>query len=244
MQDRAHIDHIHASVGGSKVEHGLLQPVLQLVALFRLRHVLVVFQIVKDDQIRPVWAMTQAAHTLARAESLELHVLGGQNGADVPDAPAPCFGGEVHSKARVAVQFRLDRLQENRGLLQRVGNDQNVPLAPRQHAPQHEKQGDKCAFRFAARGGKCDMLAFAGFGHARQGGVKPCMQRAVARDRAIVRKIRPAKESEVGKRPFPALCGSLGIGREALAISFDLLLQGGGNVGDRVLKMFCRELFH
>ena len=188
--------------------------------------------------------MTQAAHTLARAESLELHVLGGQNGADVPDAPAPCFGGEVHSKARVAVQFRLDRLQENRGLLQRVGNDQNVPLAPGEHAPQHEKQGDKCAFRLAARGGKGNMLAFTGFGHARQGGVKPCMQRAVARDRAIVRKIRPAKESEVGKRPFPALCGSLGIGREALAISFDLLLQGGGNVGNRVLKMFCRELFH
>ena len=88
------------------------------------------------------------------------------------------------------------------------------------------------------------MLAFAGFGHARQGGVKPCMQRAVAGGGAVVRKIRPAKEGEVGKRLFPALGGSLGIGREALAVSFDLLLQGGGNVGDRILKMFCRELFH
>ena len=170
--------------------------------------------------------------------------MGGQNGADVPDPPPACFGGEVHSKARVAVQFRLDRLQENRGLFQRVGNDQDVAFTPGKNAPQHEKQGDKCAFRFAARSGRGDVLAFAGFGHARQGGVKPCMQRAVAGDRAVVREVRAPEKDKVGKRLFPALGGSLGIGREALAISFDLLLQGGGNVGKRVPELFMESFFH
>ena len=111
MQDRAHIDHVHASVGGPEVEHGLLQPVLQLVALFGLGHVFVVFKVIKDDQIGPVRPVAQAAHTLASTEGLKLHVLRGQNGADVPDAPAPGFGGEVHAEARVAVQFRLDRFK-------------------------------------------------------------------------------------------------------------------------------------
>lgn len=110
MQDRAHIDHVHTPVGGPEVEHGLLQPVLQFVPLLGLCHVLVVFQIVQNHKVRAVRAMTQAAHTFSRAEGLELDVLRGQNGADVPDTSPACFGGKVHAEARVAVQFRLDGL--------------------------------------------------------------------------------------------------------------------------------------
>ena len=170
--------------------------------------------------------------------------MGRENRPDVPDAPPARFGGEVHSKARVAVQFRLDRLQENRGLFQRVGNDQDVAFTPGKNAPQHEKQGDKCAFRFAARSGKGDMLAFAGFGHARERRIQPCVQGAVAGDRAVVRKIGAAKKSEVVERPLPALGAGLGVRQEAFAIRLDLLLERGGKVRDRILKMFCRELFH
>ena len=59
-----------------------------------------------------------------------------------------------------------------------------------------------------------------------------------------MREVRAPEKDKVGKRLFPALGGSLGIGREALAISFDLLLQGGGNVGNRVPELFSGKFFH
>ena len=66
MQQRTDIDHIHAPVRRAEIEYRLLKPRLELVALFRLVHVPVVFKIVKDNQIRTVRPVPQPAHTLAR----------------------------------------------------------------------------------------------------------------------------------------------------------------------------------
>ncbi len=123
MQDRTHIDDIHTSIGGPEVQDGLLQPVLQLVPLLGLGDVLVVFEIVENHEVRAVRTVAQAAHTLSSAEGLELDVLSRENRPNIPDTAPPGFGGEVHSKARVAVKLGLDRFKQDSGLLQGVGDD-------------------------------------------------------------------------------------------------------------------------
>lgn len=173
-----------------EIEYRLLKPRLELVALFRLVHVPVVFKIVKDNQIRTVRPVPQPAHTLARAERLDFDVPRRDHRSHVPNVPL-ASPGKIPLQRLVELQFVLDRTQQRRGLLQRVGYDQNVVLAPGQHGPQHEKQRNERALGLPARGRNRQPHAFGRIRHAGQFRIQPFVKPGIPPDEAIMRKIRP-----------------------------------------------------
>src|SRR5690606_41606020 len=76
-------------------QYGLFRLVVQLVALFRAAHVLLVLDIIEDDQVRTIRAMTQATQLLAAACHLYLDIVAGKNGADLPDSPLTAHLWEI-----------------------------------------------------------------------------------------------------------------------------------------------------
>ena len=233
MQDGADVDHVHAVVRRAEGQHRAHEPVFQFVALLRGTHVLVVFQIVKQNQVRAVRTVPQAAHALARAESLYLDVAGRDDGAHVPDAPLAALAGEIGHEARVAFQLHLDGLQEAGRLLEGVGYQQNIALAARDHAPQQEKHVHKGGLGLAARGRAGLPDAFRVVHGGGQGRVQPQVQSAIAGGRAVlaacvVRKIRPPEKGKVPLHTPDTLGTGLCVGREAGAVRLDGTAQAIG----------------
>src|SRR5690606_11678317 len=95
VQYSADIDHVHFGTRTAQWQYGLFQPVVQLVALFRAAHVLVVLDIIEVDQVRTIRAMTQATQLLAAACHLYLDIVAGKNGADLPDSPLTAHLWEI-----------------------------------------------------------------------------------------------------------------------------------------------------
>ena len=248
MQDGAYVDHVHAVVRRAQGKHGAHEPAFQLVPLFRAAHVLVVLQIVQQGQVGPVRPMPQAAHALARAEGLYLHVAGRADGAHVPDAALPAVAGKVRRKAGVALQFGLDRLQEAGRLLEGVGHQQDIPLALRHHAPEQEKHVHKGGLGFAARGraGQTDALRRV---HGRgQRAVQPEMQGAVPGGRAVlaarvVREVRPPEKGEVLPRPRYTGGGRRAVHGEGGAGGLYAPAQGTGQRGKLRPEIRRRKTF-
>ena len=120
--------------------------------------------------------MTQAAHTLARAERLDFDVPRRDHRSRVPDVPFARRSGKIPLQRLVELQLVLDRTQQRRGLFQRVGYDQNVVLAPGQHGPQHEKQRNERALGLPARGRNRQPHAFGRVRHAGQFRIQPFVE--------------------------------------------------------------------
>ena len=125
MQHRPDVHDVRVGVPG--LADRLVEPALQLPALLRRVHVLVVFDIVQDDQVRPPVPVLAAADLLAGSHRVHLDVRPGKQHAGAPRL-VPALLAEVLQDRAVLFQFRPDVLQECFGLVGRVRQDQDVVL--------------------------------------------------------------------------------------------------------------------
>ena len=122
MEDGADIDHVQLFTGGSQRQHGLGQPVVQLVALLGAAYLLIVLQVVQDDQIGTVCAVAQTAQLFAAAGDGDFDVVGGDHGARLPHPPFARRLREIYAQTRIGFQFNLDGLQHRISLVDRLHN--------------------------------------------------------------------------------------------------------------------------
>ena len=231
MQDGADIHHVELGPSAAQRQDGLAHPALQLVALFGVAHLLVVFDVVEHGEVGPIGSVAQAAQLLARARHLNLGVVRGDDGAGLPHATLPSRFGEVHLQPRVELQLGLDRLEHRIRLVDAVHDDDRVALAAGDDAPQDEELRDKRGLGLAARGG--DRVGFAlvagdDLGQARE---QVVVQARSVRAAHVVRKIGADEVAEIAVRLFAPLLALGGIRVEAGDLGLDPRAEGGGEVG-------------
>ncbi|MNZ67102.1 hypothetical protein D3C78_853390 [compost metagenome] len=231
VQDGADDDHVHAVIGGAEAQHGLFQPVLQLVALLGAAHVLVVLQVVADHQVGAVRAVAQAAHALAGAEHLHLGLVGGDDGTHLPDSALAGRLGEVHGQARVELQLGLDRLEHGRRLLEGVHDDQRVTLAPGGHAPDQEDLADQGRLGVTARRSDGLVLAVRAVHQRGQALVEVVVQQRVAALH-VVREVGAREVLVVVPGALAARAAGCGVGVETVHRRLDLPAELARQLGD------------
>lgn len=143
MQDGADIDNVELGTRATERQDGFFQPVIQLVALFRAAHLLVVFDIIQHHQIRAVRAVAQTAQLFTAARHLHLDIVVCDNGSGLPDTATTCNFGEIHVNAGVKRQLGLDGFQHRVSLINVVHHDDQVMLEATDDAPQLEQLTDQ-----------------------------------------------------------------------------------------------------
>ena len=245
VQDGADIDHIHFCTGATQRQYGLFQPAVQLVALLRAAHVLVVLNIIEDNQVRTIWTMTQTTQLLAAACHLHFDIVAGENGAYLPDTPLTAHLGEIGEQTRVKLQLGLDSLQHRIRLVNGVHDDKRIVLEAENDAPQDEQLADHCGLCFTTRRGDGVVLAVLAFCHLRQATEEIQVQLARLGVTHIVRKVGLHKIAVAGIRVshLQATRGNrCQAGVQTRAFGFDFASQVGGQRLHRLAKLADGQL--
>ena len=145
-----------------------------MLAAQRREHMAVVFQIIADDQRRPVFAVTPAADPLPGAKSLDPRAVAQLDRAGAPYRPATAcariFGGQLW----IVGQFALEVIEVGAGLMARVGHDPNISLPAFHGGPQGVGQGGQRRFGAATRA-KYIQLETPAVGHRVQSSREPAV---------------------------------------------------------------------
>ena len=160
MQNRADIHHIKFLPHAAQMQHRRFQPYFQLVALGRIAHLLIVFNIVQYHQIGAKRTMAQAAQLFATASHLHLKIIGSNHRPRLPHAPLPAHIGKIHRQARVKFQLSLNRFQHRIGLVYAVHHQQDIVFTVGNNAPQRKKLRNQRRFRFTPRRSNAVLLVF------------------------------------------------------------------------------------
>ena len=95
MQDGPDINNIGFTASLAQRHHGFGEPVMQLVALLRVTHHLVVLDVVEDDQVRAVRAVAQTTQLFTTTGNGHLDIVGRDDGPHTPDATLPAHFREI-----------------------------------------------------------------------------------------------------------------------------------------------------
>ena len=225
VQDGADVDHIKLGPRPAQGQHGPAQPGLQLVALLGAAYLLVVLDVVKYAQVRPIRAVAQAAQLLAAARHLHLGVAARHDGAGLPDPALPHLGREVQRQAGVELKLGLDGFEHRVGLVNRVHHDHRIPFAASDQAPQHKQLADQGALGLAP--GRGDGIGLAvGRSHDLGQALKQVVVQLAARGAAdVVREIGLREEPKIILRLRAALLHGGRVGAEARYFGLDALAQ-------------------
>ena len=163
MQNRADINHIVFLPHAAERQHGFRQPRIELVALFGISDLFVVFNIVQNSQVGAVRAVAQSAQLFAAARHLHLDVVGRYDGTCLPHAALAADIRKIGFQAGVKLQFRFDGFKHRVCLVYAVHHNHAVMLASRYNAPQSKQLRHLRRFTLAARRANRFVLAFRGF---------------------------------------------------------------------------------
>ena len=95
MQDGSDINNIGFTASLTQRHHGFGEPVVQLVALLRVTHHLVVLDVVEDDQVRTVRTVAQTTQFFTTTGDGHLDIVGRDNSPHTPDAPLSAHFREI-----------------------------------------------------------------------------------------------------------------------------------------------------
>lgn len=107
-------------------------------SLMRRVDVLVAFEIVAYNEVRPHRTMTRTAHGLAFAPAFEANVVASDDLPCFPNATFTTSLGEVFAQTFVGVEFGLDEFEEVRRLLGGIGYQSDEASLPGNDAPQRQ----------------------------------------------------------------------------------------------------------
>ena len=124
VEQGANIDNVGVVIAA--LAYRLVKPVLQLLALLRRPHILIVLHIIQDDQVGPPIPVLPATDLLTAANGLDLDVSLGQQHIAAPHAARQ--HPEVLQDRRVLLKLHPDVVQEALCLLGAVRNDDGIVL--------------------------------------------------------------------------------------------------------------------
>ena len=109
MQDGSNIHDV--CVGVPRLHHGLVEPVQELLPLFRCVDVLIVLDIVQDNKVRTPAPVFPSSKFLSGSYCIHLDAIGRLDRAALPGV-FPLHAAEVLNDVSIVFQFILDIFQE------------------------------------------------------------------------------------------------------------------------------------
>ena len=109
MQDCSHIHDVR--VGVPRLHHSLVEPVQELLPLFRCVDVLIVLDIVQDDKVRTPAPVFPSSKFLSGSYRIHLDAVGRLDRAALPGVFS-LHAAEVLDDVGIVFQFILDVFQE------------------------------------------------------------------------------------------------------------------------------------
>ena len=137
----------------SALAHRLIKPILQLLALLRCAHILIILHIVQDDQVGPPVPMLPATDLLAAADGLDFDVGLGHQYIAAPHAARQ--RPKVLQDRGVLLELHPDVIQEALGLLRTVRDDDGIMLVAIQGGMHRPLEGQVGGLGVATGGRHC-----------------------------------------------------------------------------------------
>ena len=155
VQHGAHADDVGIAV--SCPGHRAEIPPLQLAPAFFRQHLLVVFDVVQQDQVRPPGPVAAAPQLLPGAGRVDAAAVLQQDDPAFPHLAL--LGAEPGQKGLVVLQLGLDAVQKGRGLAFGVGHQQDVLFVAVQSGVEHILQGHDGGFGVSPGRRQCQTAA-------------------------------------------------------------------------------------